>query len=340
MSKIFGVVFLIFGTVVGSGFSSGKEIMVFFSRFGWASYLYIVLAGILFFAIFYFFLRNGQRVCENLDASKWMSHISGIISLVFCASMFAGLKSLFSYFSTTTYFVLLAVLLGICFVVTFVGMNGLQKINVFLMPLTALVFLIVLVFEMKIKTTLTCSVSLLAGVLYSPLYVILNTSMSGFVIANAGKDLNKKQTLFVCLFSCLLLVFFMLLGNFVLQNNPQSFVSDMPFLLIAKQNQIVFWMEYAVILVGCFTTLISLMFTLKNSFQKWVESEKISTIMAVFLPLFVSCFGFSQIVSFLYPICSVLGILILLLSIFSFKKTDEIIHQKRQNTQNKGRRHD
>ena len=59
MKKVWTTVFLLFGTIVGSGFSSGKEILVFFSRFGELSYLYIVIACVLFFLLFY--LSGGKQ---------------------------------------------------------------------------------------------------------------------------------------------------------------------------------------------------------------------------------------------------------------------------------------
>ena len=49
--KEFGKVMLIIGMVIGSGFASGKEIAVFFSRFGWLSYVFIPIAFLLFFSL-------------------------------------------------------------------------------------------------------------------------------------------------------------------------------------------------------------------------------------------------------------------------------------------------
>ena len=88
MSKVFMLVFLIFGTVVGSGFSSGKEIMVFFSRYGVVSYLYILLAGILFYLIFYFFLSYGKYILKKLSKYKFIDVFLGFISVIFCSCMF------------------------------------------------------------------------------------------------------------------------------------------------------------------------------------------------------------------------------------------------------------
>lgn len=308
MSKVFIVVFLIFGTVVGSGFSSGKEIMVFFGRFGILSYLYIFLASILFFLAFFFFLSCGKKIAKNLKKFPFLNIIILFISLVFCASMFAGIKNLFAYFPTWLYAILITILLLSAFFVSFKGIRGLEKINFFLMPLTSILFVFVLVYCLFQSGHTQICTSSFAGILYGPLYVALNTCLSGIVIARAGEGLSKKQIFFASLFSAFLILFFLVLGNFVLQNNFDAFYSEMPFLSIANKNLFIFVLEYFVILAGCFTTLLSLCFTLKSSFCCFIKDDTVSTMSAVFLPFLLSSLGFSHIVSFLYPICSVMGV--------------------------------
>ena len=311
MSKVLLIVFLIFGTVVGSGFSSGKEIFVYFSRFGSMSYFYILLAGVLFFFLFYFFLSFGSKMSQILKSSRLLNAIVVFISLIFCSSMFAGVKNLFSYFPIWIYVVLLSFVILLCVLVTKRGMRGLEKANLFLIPVVSVLFLAVLIFCGTKTSDFSLSASSFAGFLFCPLYVTLNTSMSGLVIAKVGEGLSKKQTFFACLLSTILILIFLFLGNFVLRKNANSFFSEMPFLFLASSNKLMFAMCFVVILVGCFTTLLSLCFTLKTAFDKLCKSETISTIFAVILPFCVSSLGFSHIVSFLYPICSVLGVFVL-----------------------------
>ncbi|MBP3619419.1 MAG: hypothetical protein J6J24_02025 [Clostridia bacterium] len=339
MFKVFCVVFLIFGTVVGSGFSSGKEIMVFFSRFGVLSYLYVCIASVLFFFVFYFLLNFGRFVVKKIENSKLLNIITLFVSVVFGACMFAGIKSLFDYFPTWLYWIMLVFIVALSFVVVFKGVNWLEKVNLILMPLAGFLFLIVLIYSISISSDISISVSSWAGALYAPLYVTLNTSMSVMLISGVGEGLTKKQTFFASLFSSILLLFFLLLGNFVLQRNGDSFVSEMPFLNIVKDNSLMFCFAFIVVLVGCFTTLISLCFTIKSAMAKIIPKQNLVAFLSVTLPFVVGFLSFSQIVSNLYPICSVLGVFVLLFAIASFKQTDKIIHSKSKNTQNYRRRH-
>ncbi len=318
MSKVFMVIFLIFGTVVGSGFSSGKEIMVFFTRFGNLSYLYILLAGILLFFVFYFFLTYGRRLVKKFEDSKFLNVLVILICTVFCSSMFAGIKNLLSYFPLWLDILFIVLILFFCLLSTIHGIRVLEKINLVLMPIASFIFLIVLFFCLSLQEgEILLGINAWAGMLYSPLYVALNTSLGGIVIAKSGEGLSKKQVLLVCFLTTFLLLIFLFLGNFVLQRNGQSYFTEMPFLSIVGENQTIFILSFLVILVGCFTTLISMCYTLKTSFDKFISDKIFSTILSVFLPFAISLLGFSQIISFLYPICSVLGICVLFYLFFS-----------------------
>ncbi len=334
------VIFLIFGTFFGSGFSSGSEIVVYFSRFGKMSYFYILIAGMLLFFVLYFFLVFGKKVVKRIESSKILNFIAFFTSLVFAASMVAGVISLFDYFSKILSIFVLAVILVATFFCVKNGVSGLEKANFVLMPITASAFLVVLVFALNFRSDVEICVSSWAGALYCPLYVTLNAVMGGTLIASAGADMTKKQAVFSSLFSTLILVGFLFLGNFVLQNNSQSFVSDMPFLTIVDGSPLAFFLAFVVILIGCFTTLISLCFSLKSSISRYFQNASTSTFLSVVLPLSLSFCGFSQIVVNLYPICSVLGLFVVSFAIASLKQADKPIHPKGKHTKNCRCRHD
>lgn len=333
MSKIFSALFVIFGLVVGSGFASGKEIFVFFARFGAISYLYIFLACVLFFCVFSLFLLKGKKISEVIEKSKVLSLILVLVSVIFCASMFAGLSSLFGYLFVWLRILCFVLVLFLTFLVALSGIGALKKMNLILMPIVSMIFFIVLLFASRISLGGENFVCSFFGVLYFPLYVALNTCGGVFVLAKLGEKFSKKQAVLCSLFSSILILLFLVLGNFVLQKNSSSFLSEMPFLFVVKENNFLFCLSFLVVLVGCFTTLISLCFSIKICFEKVLKNDFLSACFSVWVPFVLSLLGFSKIVSVVYPIASVLGIFVLLFSIFSLDKTDEEIHQKRQNAQ-------
>ncbi|MBO5103214.1 MAG: hypothetical protein J6C13_03910, partial [Clostridia bacterium] len=52
---------VMFGSIVGAGFSSGKEEWFYFAQFGWVCFPLILLAGVLLFFLGYKFLEFGKR---------------------------------------------------------------------------------------------------------------------------------------------------------------------------------------------------------------------------------------------------------------------------------------
>ncbi len=339
MKKIWKVVFLIFGTIVGSGFSSGKEIFVFFSRFGNLSYLYIFLACLFFFCLFYLFLLKGGKVTKKMENLKIINIIMMFISIVFTASMFAGLKNLFSFSNNFIYLLLCGGLLILTLYITLKGMKTLERFTAIIMPICAFIFLTILCFLSFKKSQYVMETENGLGFLYSPLYVALNFSTSTFIIAKAGKELTKKQTFLISLFSSLLLFAFLTFGNIVLRTHPESYYAEMPFLYLCQGNSFFFVLSYIVIFVGCFTTLLSLCLTLKESLSGFIKNEVALLSISIFFPYLLSECGFSYIVSYFYPVSSVLAIFLMLFFISSFQQTNKKIHQKRKYAKDKGGGH-
>lgn len=383
MWRVLVVVFLIFGTIVGSGFSSGKEIFVYFARFGALSYLFIALAGVMFFFLLRFFLLHGQKCVAVVQKSVFLRAIVAFISLVFCASMFAGVKNLFSHFPLWLSVLATSAVLVCCLWLTVRGIRGLEKFNLAVMPITAALFFAVLVAAACAKTqfslqtqfslltpfsgqmmdavfgessaggwggsivgvvgSVVCSIvggvgsvgafssvgggfgssggilQGMGGLLFCPLYVALNCSLGGLVICRAGGTLSKKQCNLAAALSVALLLLFLFLGNFVLQKNPLLQSTDMPFLMLWRGHTLAFCVAFGIIFVGCFTTLLSMCFNLKTALDGVCKSSTLSTALAVFVPFAISSLGFSPIVQFLYPICSVLGIFVLIFMVFANK---------------------
>lgn len=333
MVNVLMTVFVIFGAIFGAGFASGNEIVVFFSRFGVLSYFYILIAcGMIFFVI-NFFLVHGQGVAKQIENSKWLNVIVMFISIIFCASMYAGIDGLLAYMPSFWHYALLLVVIFFCVFVTMKGVDGLGTINLYLMPFLSVIFMSILFASLTQDSGFVIDNSnSFFGILYAPLYVALNTCTSIVVLAKMGEKLTKKQAFLSSLLSTIILFVFLILCNFVLQKNANCFVSEMPILFIVRKNNMLFFLEYFVILFGCFTTLISLCFTLNNSCKKIIKNNYFCIFLSVFLPYFIGNVGFSKIISLFYPLCSVFGVFILLFSIFSLKQTDKIIHPESKQT--------
>ena len=306
--KEFGKIMLIIGTVIGSGFASGKEISVFFSRFGIFSYFFIFLSATLFFLLFYLILRNGEVGIKKISSLKIFSVISVVVSMVFASSMFAGTLTILKTDNNFLNFVFALFLLLFCYVVSKKEIKSLAKINMVLIPF-AVVALLFCVFSNLKEVQVVYNQNFFAGGLFSFLYVFMNVSTSSIIIGQMGKQLSKKKRLLISLFSSIVLFVLLVLINTVLLGNKGYLSAQMPLLEMSEGEYQL--MMKIVIFIGCLTTLLSLVFTISDSLKRLGVGGVISGFFAVFVPFCGSFFGFGKIVSILYPIVSVLGIVLI-----------------------------
>lgn len=318
MKKTFSAVMIIIGTVIGSGFASGKEVAVFFSRFGVISYFFIAVAFFLFFGLIYAFFSFGEKALTRLASSKLFSLASIIISLIFTASMIAGsIKVLPNNIFLKIIFVLALFL--ICCKVSKNGVPMLAKLNNFLIPLTLLSMFVVLIANFDVSTAGSLQgQNGFAGLFFAFLYCVLNFSISGLVIAKTGDGMTKKQKVAASLISSAILSAFLFLTNFVLLSNPTSMQEGMP--LVFLSSGVFSYLIKFVVFSGCITTLFSLVFTTSESLKKFNLSQNVVYFLSIIFPGIFSFLGFGVIVSFLYPFASVLGVFLLFILFFTPKR--------------------
>jgi len=307
--KNFGRIMLIIGTVIGSGFASGKEIAVFFSRFGVFSYIFILLAFFLFSLVFYWLLAFGERGIKRYSSSKILLCISVFVSMVFTSSMFAGTTTTIKTDHIFIDIFLVLCLLFTCFFVSKKGVGSLANINAILIPFAIVILIICLCSNIGESESFSNG-NIFSGGLFALLYVIMNVSTSSIVVGEMGRKMKKKDRLIVAIFSSLILTILLGFINYVLLSNKGSLNLSMPLLELSSG-----WyhsMMRVVIFLGCLTTLLSLVFTTSESLRKLGVKTYLNPIISIILPFFISFFGFGNIVSILYPIVSALGITLLL----------------------------
>jgi len=334
MFNCFSAFLAIIGTVIGSGFISGKEIVVFFSRFGYWSFPCILISFFLFFFIFKFLLTKGERAVKQLENSKFYFILNLFLCAIFSSSMFAGTIDMAKGCGKLLTILFILFLLIICARVSKKGINSLNKINFLLVPIMTVILITAIIFQVcqmgQIQNIQTNYKSL--SIIYCLLYVVLNTSNGCFLISSVGQKLSLKQKTRVAFFSALVLCLILSIINIVLLANPNSFNEEMPLLALFSGfgRQV---LSFA-IMIGCLTTLFSLIYSLSSSMRGLCKNEYLIFFVSVITPFILSLFGFGFIVSYLYPVASVIGIFLLgkLAFISFFKGTDKKIHSYSKNT--------
>ena len=315
--KDIGKIMLIVGMFIGSGFASGKEIAVFFARFGVYSYIFIPFAFICFFGGIFWILFKGGEGEEKIKSSKTLIFISIIVNLVFTSSMMAG--TMMPFKSNIFLFILsILMLLYLCFRAMKKGMKYLTKVNVFLIPLLIIVLIICLSKNVGQDCSMETNNGAYAG-FFAILYVLMNLSSSCLVIGKIGCGLSKKKMLFISFMSSLILTILLFGINYVLLTNTNSINFAFPLLEISEGW--VYYLMKGVLFVGCLTSVLSIVFVNAKALKNLKKNNVLIFLISVILPMLISLIGFGNIVSYLYPLASILGgVILLFLYFLPYKK--------------------
>lgn len=309
MLNLIGVFFTIIGTILGCGFFSGKEIVVFFSKFGYWSFLGILFLFFVLFFLFRFLLNLDCKVVEKVQKSKVFLFINIFVCIVFSSAMIASINESLAGQCLLIKTLLAVVVFVFCLLILFKGGKFLSRLNTFIVPFMIFAFLILLFSNLDLSLPNVSLPSLpMVSIFYSFLYCTLNVATSSMVIANLGSSLSKKQRALIAFLSAFVLMLILFFANIVLLQNQDSFGAVMPFMSIFSV-----WQKVVLkfnILLGASTTLFSLIYNFNISLRGLCNNFFIF-ILSIVVPIIVSFWGFENIVCFLYPTASVFSIFIL-----------------------------
>ncbi|MGN1208100.1 MAG: hypothetical protein ACI4TI_01380 [Christensenellales bacterium] len=314
-----GFIFLIIGSVVGAGFASGKEIVVFFSGAGKLSYVIILLVAIfLYFVIKNLIILGKDVQSKNIkDVNKILFKKSHaffdafiIIGLfVFITAMIAGINSIGEIIFSNIHFPVITIIsVFFCFFIVLLGVDAIKKVNLVLMPIV-LILIVVVCFASQnfCAENLQVSNSLCLFFKYLCLgicYISYNFVFSSSLIFEKSKDLSPQKIKANSFVITIILTSLIFVVNFSMLKFNSS--SDLPMLSLAFLGGNVLGYLFAFSLwFSILTSMISSLYMLVNTFKtnKFFSASLILTLSFIF-----SFFGFSSIVNFVYPLQGFVGL--------------------------------
>lgn len=328
---------VMFGSIVGAGFASGKEVWFYFAQFGWVCFPLILVAGVLMFLLGYKFLEfgktNGIESVQQINRKLFgrlgvAGEIIFIISnVILLSSMFAGASSLFDIVLSSPAYRYASIITAVCAVViSWLGFNKMVKVNMLIVPL--LVFVVGVAFMYCIGSSENFFVPvvndverLITSVFLCILYVCSNLYFAGFIFARLGKEYTHKVNFYGALIGSVFLVLCLLCMVISIYLNPYSSMSDMPLVYIANSIGHVFGIVTLVVVwLGILTTAVSLVYTISAWLDKYKIPFKFASIFVCILALIISGLGFGTIVSYCYPVMGVFGVIFMLKMLQTSKK--------------------
>lgn len=330
MKNVLKVVFVIIGTLIGAGFASGQEVYLFFFSYGMKGLIGILISSIIIGVVIYstFNILNKYKINtykdflnilipKNIKLKIIANFIINIFILITFFIMIAGFGAYFEQEIGINRLVGSLVLAIITFIVFMTSIKGVVKVNELLVPILIGFIFIIGIISIKdthilnlenyvIRTNYTNFA--LSAVLYSSYNSIL---LIPVLITLNNYVKNKKQIFYISFISAIVTILLSVI-IFLLLVRVDVDISklEMPVVYVVSNIFKILRYIYGVIILGSiFTTAISLGVSfLQNTAKNKKGYTQIAIIMCI-TSVIISKFGFSNLVSLLYPIFGYLGLI-------------------------------
>lgn len=324
------VIFVIIGTMIGAGFASGREIYLFFLKYGNWGKFGIILTGIIIGIIIYkvliivktYEIDNYNKLLRRINwkhekINKVINLIVNSFLLISFYIMIAGFSAYIEQTYKIPIYISSIFFVMICYIIFKKSIEGVIKANEVLVPI-----LVILISYLGIKnisymlfksneTTIIVNNSnswIIGSILYtsynSIILIPVLTSLKSYIY-------SKRQIIKISIISSIIIV---ILALFIygLLLRGEFFVSEleMPLIEITLQFGKIFKYIYGfVIIASIFTSAISTGYSFLKNVTKRRKNYEIILIIMCITGIAVSSIGFSNLVELLYPLFGILGLI-------------------------------
>ena len=330
MKDILKIVFVIIGTLIGAGFASGQEVYLFFFSYGMKGLIGILISSIIIGVVIYstFNILNKYKINtykdflnilipKNTKLKIIANFIINIFILITFFIMIAGFGAYFEQEIGINRLVGSLILAIITFIVFMTSIKGVVKVNELIVPILIGFIFIIGIISIKdihilnlenyvIRTNYTNFA--LSAVLYSSYNSIL---LIPVLITLNNYVKNKKQIFYISFISAIVTILLsVIIFLLLVRVDVEISKLEMPVVYVVSNMFKILRYIYGVIILGSiFTTAISLGVSfLQNTAKNKKGYTQISIIMCI-TSVIISKFGFSNLVSLLYPIFGYLGLI-------------------------------
>lgn len=319
----FQVAAVFIGTIVGAGLASGEEITLFFSRYGYKSFIgificmliYIIMGFIIIHISTKYNLKSYNEFIKMVSPG-FLGQVTDILTSVFLLSgssiILAASGALVNQFFHISKWVGIILMCCLSLYVLLKDTEGLIEINSFIVPcliiIITTIFILFLSFSKDVVTIpyiKNIADSKYNWFISTLLYAGFNILSCSGVLVPLSSEINAKKTLKVgVLLGSIGLTFLAFMLNLMLMVNiPNIFQYDIPLLYIADRfGKVIQVMLLCVIWLEMFSTevsdIYSLSKTIENSFN---ISYKKAVLLILLLAIPISQIGFVKLITYIYP---------------------------------------
>lgn len=321
------------GTVVGAGFATGKEIVEFFSRFGFIGLISILMSGYIFIFLGAKLMRIAARIQatsyqelnEHLFGKIFGSAINIVMLLMLlgvCAVMLSGAGAVFEEQLGLSKYTGIFITVALSIVVMFLGTKGLFAVNTFVVPMMIAFSFLLLMISLRMPNF---SDQLLfipfaedgwKAVVAPFSYAAMNLSLAQAVLVPIASEIKDDRTIkWGGMLGGTVLTLILISSHITLVMLPNLESYEIPMAVIIKTIASSFFWIYVFVIYGeIFTSVIGNVFGIERQVRKYVPIPSIITISIIFfICFFISLINYGTLLSYLYPIFGYISIIFIAL---------------------------
>lgn len=296
MADNFKIAFFFIGAMIGAGFSSGSELMVFFGESGIVG----VLISAVFIGLLVFFFQYMSVVFNNYPRVKkvvdWLMVLSSIISFI---AMTAGANEvIMDTFRVNNIGVVSALAVS---VMCLFSMRLLKNVNAVVVPLIVVLMILIIV-----KTD---SLPLPTGfnIFRSASYAAMNVLLGGYLLSTECAQKKTKDKIIITVIITVVVAAMMVIVYMISQ---EAKFSDMPVFEVARRYEMA-TISGIIIYLAIFSTLIGAGKVIFDNLSDFTKSKWVALISLIIISLIGRSVGFGFMVRTFYPITGYLSIVVI-----------------------------
>jgi uncharacterized membrane protein YkvI len=321
-SASFQIAAVYVGTVVGAGFATGREIVEFFSRFGFIGLFGILITGYL---LIYFgsklmrmAVQVGAKSYQELNEHLFGKILGRAINLLtlfmllgVCAVMLSGAGAVFDEQFNIPKSIGVLITIGLSFFVMMVGIKGLFIVNTIVVPTMVFFSLVLLLITIQLPQFPETLLLIPTGedgwkAVLSPFsYAAFNLALSQAVLVPVAAEINDDQTIkWGGILGGIALTFILLCNHTILVMLPELETYQIPMAVIVKNLASgIYWIYVFIIYGEIFTSVIGNVFGLERQIKSHLKIPSFVITSAIFISsYFISRIDYGTLLSYLYPL--------------------------------------